>query len=97
MLIAKCGNFNAACTTDAQCAYNSCNNGLCNGFIASSKPANATAMSPTPSAPAGNATVHPTGATPTSTRAVQFTGAAAVANVASGAFAMVVGAVAMAL
>ncbi|EUC28589.1 hypothetical protein COCCADRAFT_30181 [Bipolaris zeicola 26-R-13] len=35
-LIARCGNFNAACKTDAQCAYNTCNNGLCNGLRASS-------------------------------------------------------------
>ncbi|KAL1311454.1 hypothetical protein AAFC00_004399 [Neodothiora populina] len=34
--IKSCGKFNAACTSDSQCATNSCNNGLCNGFLASS-------------------------------------------------------------
>ncbi|KAF2438154.1 hypothetical protein P171DRAFT_437223 [Karstenula rhodostoma CBS 690.94] len=32
MLIAACGNFNAACKKDSQCAFHTCNNGLCNGF-----------------------------------------------------------------
>ncbi|XMA20206.1 hypothetical protein WAI453_012997 [Rhynchosporium graminicola] len=32
MLQPRCGNFQAACTNDAQCAVNKCNNGLCNGF-----------------------------------------------------------------
>ncbi|KAF9729617.1 hypothetical protein PMIN06_003274 [Paraphaeosphaeria minitans] len=32
MLIAACGNFNAACKQDSECAFNTCNNGLCNGF-----------------------------------------------------------------
>ncbi|RVD82476.1 uncharacterized protein DFL_006902 [Arthrobotrys flagrans] len=36
MLIRRCGNFNAGCTSDSQCAFNSCNNGLCNGFLSSS-------------------------------------------------------------
>jgi hypothetical protein len=35
MLITTCGNFQASCTTDSQCAYNTCNNGLCNGFLPS--------------------------------------------------------------
>jgi hypothetical protein len=39
-LIARCGNFNAACSSDAQCAYNTCNNGLCSGFLASSAAGN---------------------------------------------------------
>ncbi|CAK4006004.1 Hypothetical predicted protein [Lecanosticta acicola] len=34
--IRRCGNFNAECTTDSQCAYNTCSNGLCSGFLASS-------------------------------------------------------------
>ncbi|KAK6360504.1 hypothetical protein TWF730_006644 [Orbilia blumenaviensis] len=33
MLIRRCGNFNASCKSDAHCAFNSCNNGLCNGFV----------------------------------------------------------------
>ncbi|KAL1801125.1 hypothetical protein ACET3X_001467 [Alternaria dauci] len=36
MLIARCGNFNAACSSDAQCAYNLCSGGLCRGFLPSS-------------------------------------------------------------
>lgn len=35
-LIRRCGNFNAGCSNNTQCAYNTCNNGLCNGFLASS-------------------------------------------------------------
>jgi hypothetical protein len=90
-LIASCGNFNAACSSDAQCAYNTCNNGLCSGFRSSG---------------AGNATstVQPTGslrpsgsATATTTSAAQFTGAASVANVANGVAAVVLGAVALVL
>jgi len=89
-LIARCGNFNAACSSDAQCAYNTCNNGLCSGFLASSSAAgNATIMKPTGSYKlAGNAT---------STSLVQYTGAASVANVASGAMAVLLGSVAWAL
>lgn len=36
MLIPSCGNFQASCSTDSQCAFNNCNGGLCNGFLASS-------------------------------------------------------------
>jgi len=36
MLIKSCGNFNAECSTDSQCAYNTCQNGLCSGFLPSS-------------------------------------------------------------
>ncbi|KAH8672066.1 hypothetical protein BGZ60DRAFT_527498 [Tricladium varicosporioides] len=36
MLIPSCGNFQAACSTDSQCAFNNCNAGLCNGPLASS-------------------------------------------------------------
>jgi membrane protein implicated in regulation of membrane protease activity len=90
-LIASCGNFNAACSSDAQCAYNTCNNGLCSGPLSSG---------------AGNATstVRPTGslrpsgsAAATTTSAAQFTGAASVANVANGLAAVVLGAVALVL
>lgn len=35
MLITRCGNFQASCKTNSQCAYNTCNNGLCNGFLPS--------------------------------------------------------------
>jgi len=46
-LIPVCGNFQASCTRDEQCAYNTCNlsDGLCNGFLASSSaPSSASAM-----------------------------------------------------
>lgn len=33
-LIRRCGNFNAACQSNEQCAYNTCNDGLCSGFLA---------------------------------------------------------------
>ena len=36
MLIPQCGNFQASCRTNADCAYNTCNGGLCNGFLPSS-------------------------------------------------------------
>ncbi|KAG8625912.1 hypothetical protein KVT40_006313 [Elsinoe batatas] len=45
MQIKSCGKFNAACKTDAQCATNTCNNGLCNGFLSSSSSASSTASS----------------------------------------------------
>lgn len=35
MLITTCGNFQASCNANSQCAYNTCNNGLCNGFLPS--------------------------------------------------------------
>lgn len=89
-LIARCGNFNAACSSNAQCAYNTCNNGLCNGFLPSAGASNATStIQPTGS-------VRPTRSVST-TGMVQFTGAASVANVASGVMAMVLGSVAWAL
>ncbi|KAJ8118687.1 hypothetical protein OPT61_g364 [Boeremia exigua] len=44
-LIPRCGNFNAACTSDSQCAYNTCNNGLCNGFRSSSSASGNSTMS----------------------------------------------------
>jgi hypothetical protein len=98
-LIAACGNFNAACDNDAQCAFNTCNNGLCNGFkdlSSSVAPGMSTAM-PSASGHTGNHTMHPTGsATPTSTGPAQFTGAASAENVAGGIFAIVFGAVVLA-
>lgn len=37
MLQPRCGNFQAACTINEQCAFNTCNvqQGLCNGFLSS--------------------------------------------------------------
>ncbi|EMD87188.1 hypothetical protein COCC4DRAFT_34442 [Bipolaris maydis ATCC 48331] len=107
-LIAKCGNFNAACKTDAQCAYNTCNNGICNGLrmsssglpVASSTPVPGTlSVQPTPSSgSSGNGTVHPSH-TPstTSSGTPEFTGAASAEKVAGGIFAIVFGAIAMGL
>lgn len=96
-LIAACGNFNAACTSDAQCAYNTCNNGICNGFKASSSSQGAMTSA------SGNATatVQPsraaTGSATKSTGAAQFTGAASAANVASSFMAIVLGSIAWVL
>lgn len=41
--IRRCGNFNAACNVSSQCAFNSCNGGLCNGFLPSSLSSSGTA------------------------------------------------------
>jgi len=30
-----CGNFQAQCTSNQQCAFNTCNNGFCNGVLSS--------------------------------------------------------------
>jgi len=101
-LIARCGNFNAGCKTDAQCAYNSCNNGLCNGFVASSSAGNGTtttmAAPSASSGPIGNGTVIASKSpSPTTSGSVEFTGAASTDNVAGSFLAIVVGAVALAL
>jgi hypothetical protein len=34
----RCGNFQAQCTSNQQCAFNTCNNGFCNGLLSSSVP-----------------------------------------------------------
>jgi len=36
MLIPRCGNFQAACTSNSQCAFNTCVNGFCSGALPSS-------------------------------------------------------------
>lgn len=46
MLIPLCGNFQAACTSDSECAFNTCNGGLCNGFLATTS-TQSTAPKPT--------------------------------------------------
>ncbi|KNG51786.1 Acetyl-CoA synthetase-like protein [Stemphylium lycopersici] len=67
-LIAQCGKFNAACERDDQCATNTCNNGLCNGFLALSSSSslplssavatvNGTMMTMPTAAPSGSAVV----------------------------------------
>ncbi|KAF4549601.1 Hypothetical protein D9617_21g098220 [Elsinoe fawcettii] len=81
MLQKSCGNFNAACTTNAQCAYNTCSNGLCSGFLPSaSYPANtATATGKT------NGTAVATGRpSATTTGVTKFTGAASKEQVGAG-------------
>jgi hypothetical protein len=35
MQIKSCGKFQASCSNDSQCATNTCNGGLCNGFLPS--------------------------------------------------------------
>ncbi|KAG8631357.1 hypothetical protein KVT40_000497 [Elsinoe batatas] len=55
MLIRRCGNFNAACTKNEQCAYNSCDGRLCNGPLPSG-----TAPGPSkPSGPTGSVSLPP--------------------------------------
>jgi hypothetical protein len=36
MLIPRCGNFQAACSSNSQCAFNTCVNGFCSGALPSS-------------------------------------------------------------
>ena len=90
-LIARCGNFNAACTSDSQCAYNTCNNGLCRGFLASSSAGNSTVIASSTGSVAGNATSSVTGSVTPTSSIVQFTGAAAVATMVPEVMAMVLG------
>lgn len=50
MLMTICGNFQATCTSDQQCAFNKCNDGACNGELLSSssaaEPSTATSAAP---------------------------------------------------
>ncbi|KAF5847708.1 hypothetical protein GGP41_008931 [Bipolaris sorokiniana] len=107
-LIARCGNFNAACKTDAQCAYNTCNNGICNGLRVSSSGLPMASSSPVPgtlsvqpthsSGSGGNGTVNPSHTpSPISSGTPEFTGAASAEKVAGGIFAIVFGAIALGL
>ncbi|KAH6639854.1 hypothetical protein C7974DRAFT_389302 [Boeremia exigua] len=109
-LIPRCGNFNAACTGNSQCAYNTCNNGLCNGFLASSSAGNGTVTASSsgtvrPSSASGSASMtasrSATGtgsvtASRTSSLPV-FTGAAAVATMVPEVMAVILGVAAWAL
>ncbi|PNS14060.1 Actin cytoskeleton-regulatory complex protein pan1 [Sphaceloma murrayae] len=54
MLIRRCGNFNAACTKDSQCTFNTCSNGLCRGVLP-------TGSVPAPGGSTGTAPVPPKG------------------------------------
>jgi len=100
MIMARCGNFNAACTADSQCDKTSCNHGLCNGFLASSSAGNGTTAA-TPAAsvgPIANGTVIASmNPTATTTGTAEFTGAASAEHAAGGILAMVFGAIALAL
>ena len=93
--IRRCGNFNAECENDSQCAYNTCNNGLCNGFLAtSSSTADVATLTAGPgyngttTSTAGyNVTATGTGSyhgTATSTGVVQYTGAASRGGIEAG-------------
>lgn len=96
--IRECGNFNAACKTSAQCAYNACQDGLCNGIQKPS--ANATSPSqptgssytyrPSPSASATGVYRLPNTTVPI----VPFTGDASMATIASGLAALFFGVIA---
>ncbi|PMD32429.1 hypothetical protein L207DRAFT_590717 [Hyaloscypha variabilis F] len=46
-----CGNFDAACTSDSQCAFNTCISGSCSGLLPSSSSSPPAAASTTSSAP----------------------------------------------
>lgn len=88
-LIRRCGNFNAACTSNAQCAYNTCNNGLCNGFISPSANATMTA-GPTGTGAFPGSTSNPSGITP-------YEGKAPMSSIMSGFAAIFFGVVAWVL
>lgn len=81
MVQLRCGNFNAACSQDSQCAFNTCNNGLCNGFRA-----NATTV-----ATSGIAAPTGSGAYPSTSSPVPYTGDASVVGALSGVAAIVAG------
>ncbi|EWC48065.1 hypothetical protein DRE_02644 [Drechslerella stenobrocha 248] len=80
MLLRRCGNFQAGCASDAQCAFNTCNQGACNGLLPSSS---ATATGPgytVTSPPTNNGTTGGSGSgTGTTTAPPNYTGAAVAA------------------
>jgi len=97
--IRVCGNFNAACTDDSQCAFNTCSsNGLCSGFLASqTTTASAAAIAPTGgySAAGNGSTAGVTGGMkPSPSSAVPFEGSAASLSASGGVVALLVGDVA---
>lgn len=81
MLMAACGNFNAECKDDSQCAFNTCNNGFCSGPMPTSSMKPTSGMKPSGSMN-GTGTAYPTGGNgsttaPTGTHSSPpFTGAA---------------------
>ncbi|CAL3964019.1 hypothetical protein PZA11_001480 [Diplocarpon coronariae] len=44
----QCGNFQATCQTNDQCAYNTCENGFCSGFKAATTSTTSSAPTATP-------------------------------------------------
>lgn len=92
--IRSCGNFNAACTEDSQCAFNTCSSsGLCNGFLASTT-TSAFITSPTggSSAAVNGSTANATGgAKPSPSSAVPFEGSASGLSVSGGVVAVLLG------
>jgi hypothetical protein len=66
-----CGNFQATCTSDQQCAFNKCNSGFCNGLPTSSMASNGTATSIMKPTSTGSGSASKTSGL------AQFTGAAA--------------------
>jgi hypothetical protein len=90
MLQTVCGNFQASCSSNQQCAFNTCNGGFCNGLLPSSsmsvpaRPSSSTSVvsSPRPavlSPAAGNETV-------TKTPTVTPTGVAASRTISPAVF-----------
>jgi hypothetical protein len=99
--IRSCGNFNAQCENDSQCAFNTCNNGLCNGFLATQAAANGTmttaVIAPTGglvSTGNGSAVATATGGMKPSSSGVPFEGSASSMSVAGGVVAVLAGVVA---
>ncbi|KAF3003141.1 hypothetical protein E8E13_008725 [Curvularia kusanoi] len=95
----RCGNFQASCTSDQQCAYNACNGGFCNGALKSSSaggavpyPTGSSSMKPT-----ATATGTGSGSASKTTSPVQFTGAAAIATMVPEVMALALGVAAWAL
>jgi hypothetical protein len=85
-----CGNFQASCTSDQQCAFNTCNNGFCNGLPTSRVAGNGTATG------SMNPTSTGSGSASKTSGLAQFTGAAA-ANMVPEFMAVALGVAAWAL
>jgi hypothetical protein len=103
--IRSCGNFNAACENDSQCAFNTCSStGLCNGFLETRAVANGTMTTSTMVAAAtggytgaagnGSAVATATGGMKPSGSGVPFEGSASSMGVAGGVVAVLAGVVA---
>ena len=102
--IRSCGNFNAACENDSQCAFNTCtSNGLCQGFLATQAASNGTLTTSTMTTAAsgglvsagnGSAVATATGGMKPSGSGVPFEGSASSMGVAGGVVAVMAGVVA---